>query len=83
MVVGYDGKLGFPADLVDPDCHLASAVNNVLREKEWAKPDGSVKRCFKEKLSAERLLAPRVAKDALHELATRDDVYQELQSRLS
>lgn len=38
-------------------------------EKEWAKLDGSIKRRFKEKFAKERLLIPRVAKDALRELA--------------
>lgn len=82
-------------------------------EKEWKKLDGSVRSRFKEKLAKERLLNPRVAKDALRELpdcykikittpqyrliyhvddvagvitllaiATRDDVYQELKSRM-
>lgn len=37
-------------------------------QKEWARLDGSVKRRFKEKLAAERLLNPRVEKDALREL---------------
>jgi mRNA interferase RelE/StbE len=37
-------------------------------EREWAKLDGSVKRRFKDKLAKERLLTPRVAKDALREL---------------
>ncbi len=83
-------------------------------EKEWAKLDAGIKRRFKGKLAAERLIEPRVAKDALHDLpncykikittpqfrlvyhvddarhvvtllavATRDDVYEELRSRLS
>ncbi len=82
-------------------------------EKEWKNLDGSVRNRFKEKLAKERLLNPRVAKDALRELpdcykikittpqyrliyhvndvarvitllaiATRDDVYQELKSRM-
>jgi mRNA interferase RelE/StbE len=82
-------------------------------EREWARLDGSVKKRFKGKLAKERLLTPRVAKDALRELpdcyrikittpqyrlvyhvndesrlltilsvATREDVYQELKSRL-
>lgn len=38
-------------------------------EREWAKLDGSVKKRFKEKLEKERLITPRVAKDALRELA--------------
>lgn len=37
--------------------------------REWAKLDGSVKKRFKEKLEKERLITPRVAKDALRELA--------------
>jgi mRNA interferase RelE/StbE len=83
-------------------------------EKEWAKLDGGIKRRFKEKFAKERLLIPRVAKDALRELAdcykikittpqfrliyhvndamclltilsvaSREDVYEELRSRLS
>ena len=82
-------------------------------EKEWAKLDGSVKKRFKDKLAKERLLQPRVVKDALRELpdcykikittpqfrliyhvndetevltilsvATRDDVYADLEARL-
>lgn len=82
-------------------------------EREWGKLDGSIKRRFKEKLAKERLIRPRVAKDALRELpdcykikittpqfrliyhvndtkrlltilsvASRDDVYNELKSRL-
>ncbi len=37
-------------------------------EKEWGKLDGSIKRRFKEKLAKERLISPRVEKDALREL---------------
>lgn len=37
-------------------------------EREWTKLDGSVKRRFKEKLTREQLITPRVAKDALREL---------------
>ena len=37
-------------------------------EKEWSKLDGSVKRRFKDKLAKERLINPRVEKDALSEL---------------
>jgi mRNA interferase RelE/StbE len=37
-------------------------------EREWARLDGSVKMRFKEKLAKERLIAPRIAKDALREL---------------
>ena len=82
-------------------------------EREWAKLDASVKRRFKEDRSKERLVNPRVAKDALRHLpdcyeikitmpsfrlvyhvheeakrlavlsvATREDVYAELRSRL-
>lgn len=37
-------------------------------EREWSKLDGSVKKRFKEKLAKERLITPRIAKDALREL---------------
>lgn len=37
-------------------------------EREWAKLDGSIKKRFKDKLTRERLITPRVAKDALREL---------------
>lgn len=37
-------------------------------DKEWSKLDGSIKRRFKEKLATERLINPRIAKDALREL---------------
>jgi mRNA interferase RelE/StbE len=37
-----------------------------LAEYEWARLDESVKKRFKQKLAKERLIAPRVAKDALH-----------------
>ncbi len=37
-----------------------------LAEVEWKRLDESVKRRFKQKLAKERLLNPRVAKDALH-----------------
>jgi len=37
-------------------------------EKEWGKPDSSIKRRFKEKFAKERLQHPRVEKDALREL---------------
>lgn len=37
-------------------------------EREWTKLDGSIKRRFKEKLTKERLITPRVEKDALREL---------------
>jgi mRNA interferase RelE/StbE len=35
-------------------------------EREWGKLDEAVKRRFKLKLQKERLVQPRVAKDALH-----------------
>ena len=38
-------------------------------EREWGKLDEAVKRRFKQKLQKERLIQPRVAKDALHGLA--------------
>lgn len=37
-------------------------------EREWNKLDESVKKRFKQKLQKERLVQPRVAKDALHGL---------------
>ena len=37
-------------------------------EREWAKLDESVKKRFKQKLKNERLVHPRVTKDALHGL---------------
>ena len=37
-------------------------------EREWGKLDEGVKRRFKQKLQKERLVQPRVAKDALHGL---------------
>ena len=37
-------------------------------EREWGKLDESIKRRFKRKLQKERLIQPRVAKDALHGL---------------
>ena len=37
-------------------------------EREWARLDGSVKKRFKEKLAGERLITPRIIKDALREL---------------
>ena len=40
-----------------------------LAEREWGRLDGAVRKRFKQKLLTERLLAPRVAKDALHGLA--------------
>jgi len=42
-------------------------------EREWGKLDETVKRRFRQKLRRERLLQPRVAKDALHGLP---DVYK-------
>jgi mRNA interferase RelE/StbE len=38
-------------------------------EREWGRLDESVKKRFKQKLQKERLIQPRVAKDALHGLA--------------
>jgi mRNA interferase RelE/StbE len=38
-------------------------------EREWRKLDESIRQRFKHKLAKERLLQPRVAKDALHGLA--------------
>ncbi len=37
-------------------------------EKEWDKLDGSIKQRFKAKLAEERLIEPRVPKDALRDL---------------
>ena len=37
-------------------------------EKEWDRLDGSIKQRFKAKLATERLIEPRVPKDALREL---------------
>jgi len=42
-------------------------------EREWDKLDETVKKRFKQKLQKERLINPRVAKDALHGLP---DVYK-------
>ena len=42
-------------------------------EREWGKLDEPVKRRFKQRLQKERLVNPRVAKDALHGLP---DVYK-------
>jgi mRNA interferase RelE/StbE len=47
-------------------CELAI---HPLAESEWGRLDGAVRKRFKQKLLTERLLAPRVAKDALHGLA--------------
>lgn len=44
---------------------LAIAPN---AECQWSKLDESIKRRFKQKLQKERLINPRVAKDALHGL---------------
>ena len=40
-----------------------------LAESEWGLLDGAVRKRFKQKLLTERLLVPRVAKDALHGMA--------------
>ena len=37
-------------------------------EREWSRLDESIKQRFKQKLKKERLIQPRVAKDALHGL---------------
>ena len=37
-------------------------------EKEWGRLDGGIKRRFREKIVKERLIAPRVPKDALRDL---------------
>jgi mRNA interferase RelE/StbE len=37
-------------------------------EREWSRLDESVKQRFKQKLKKERLIQPRVVKDALHGL---------------
>ena len=37
-------------------------------EREWGRLDESVKKRFKQKLQKERLIQPRIAKDALHGL---------------
>jgi mRNA-degrading endonuclease RelE of RelBE toxin-antitoxin system len=37
-------------------------------EREWVKRDESIKKRFKQKLKNERLVNPRLAKDALHGL---------------
>ena len=42
-------------------------------EREWGKPDESIRRRFEQKLQKERLTHPRAAKDALHGL---QDVYK-------
>ena len=42
-------------------------------EREWGKLDETVKKRFRQKLQKERLVNPRVAKDALHGLP---DVYK-------
>ena len=43
-------------------------------EREWMKLDGSVKKRFKDKFAKERLITPRVAKDALRELPNCDKI---------
>lgn len=42
-------------------------------EREWGKLDETIKKRFRQKLQKERLINPRVAKDALHGLP---DVYK-------
>ena len=42
---------------------------NAEAEREWGRLDESVKKRFKQKLQKERLIQPRVVKDALHGLA--------------
>ena len=42
-------------------------------EREWGKLDETVKKRFRQKLQKERLINPRVVKDALHGL---QDVYK-------
>jgi mRNA interferase RelE/StbE len=37
-----------------------------LADAEWKKLDESIRKRFKQKLARERLILPRVAKDALH-----------------
>ena len=39
-----------------------------LAEREWGALDDAIKRRFKKKLAKERLLTPRIPKDALHGL---------------
>lgn len=39
-----------------------------VAEREWGRLDESVKKRFKQKLQKERLIQPRIAKDALHGL---------------
>lgn len=51
-------------------------------EREWAKLDGSVKKRFKEKLAKERLITPRVAKDALRELPKVDPSVKTIMHRI-
>jgi len=38
-------------------------------EREWGRLDESIKKRFKQKLQKERLIQPRIAKDALHGLS--------------
>ncbi len=37
-------------------------------EREWGHLDGSIKKRFKDKLAKERLMIPRVSKDAIRDL---------------
>jgi mRNA interferase RelE/StbE len=37
-------------------------------EQEWGRLDGSIRKRFKDKLAKERLISPRVLKDALRDL---------------
>lgn len=41
---------------------------HLAAEREWQRLDESVKQRFKQKLKKERVIQPRVAKDALHGL---------------
>ena len=41
-------------------------ANHPEAEREWAKLDESIRQRFRKKLIGERLLQPRVVKDALH-----------------
>ena len=45
-------------------------------EREWGKLDETIKKRFRQKLQKERLINPRVAKDALHGLHGLQDVYK-------
>ena len=55
------------------DSRLFSLAIHPLAEREWGKLDEAIKRRFKQKLAKERLLKPRVPKDALHGLP---DIYK-------